>query len=63
MYDMNTGNETWEWVNLKEVITITLGVTMKCSLILFVYDLYLNNSDWCFYICIIDISGGYQMGR
>lgn len=49
MYDMNTGNETWEWVNLKEVITISvflvgfciikLGVTMECCLILFVYDL------------------------
>ena len=27
MYDMNTGNETWEWVNLKEVIKISVFST------------------------------------
>lgn len=24
VYDINTGNETWEWVNLKEVIMISV---------------------------------------
>lgn len=38
MYDINTTNETWEWVNLKEVIMISVfllvlfGETMNCCL-------------------------------
>lgn len=31
MYDINTANETWEWVNLKEVIMISVFLTFQSS--------------------------------